>query len=374
MRQPRRNFGAGARTASRVRVRMAPAFALLACMISAPRAAQEAGAQVIRGVVVDSTSQVRLSNVRVFLTDSSNREVEDRLVDTSGEFEFIVPGPGWYALRAERTEMATKTVERIDVAAGDTVSLTLELARLSTAALLAELAKSLDLEGRPPVREDIDLDGRDQARARIVFDEDGGVIVGEIQGEGEGVARSGARVGLVGLGEAFDVDPEGRFVIPGLPEGTFRLAYLHPRMDGLDWEYPLADVAVQFGDTTTVTLLPAHPHQVLAQACGLEAWKAYTGVLHGQVVVSGSGSPAPGITVTARWHETRSRNPRDGSGMAMNAVSVTNEDGVFRFCAIPTDFTRVEVTAGEYENQATGNATLSDDRPVMQITLELPRM
>lgn len=350
----------------------APTVAFLACLALSLQTAEEAGAQVIRGIVVDSAGQVRLSNVRIVLTDSTGREVEDLQVDTDGAFEFILPGPGWYSVRAERTEMATKTVERIDVAEGDTVSLTLELARLSTAELLAELAKSLDLEGQPPVREGIDLDGSAPARARIVFDENGGVIVGQIQGEGEGIAESGARVGLVGLGEAFDVDRDGRFVIPGLPEGTFQLAYLHPRMDGLDWEYPVANVPVQFGDTSTVSLQPAHPHQVLAQACGLEDWKPFTGVLHGQVVVSGTGSPAPGITVTAQWHETRSRNPRDGSGRAMNAVSVTNANGVFRFCAIPTDFTPVEVTAGEYQNKATGNATLSDDRPVMQITLELP--
>lgn len=356
------------------RSRSAFPLALLACLTLAPQAAREAGAQVIRGVVLDSAGRRPLSGVLVSVTDSVGREVQRARVDANGEFEFLARAPGWFSVRAERWGMTTATVERVDVAAGDTVSLTMALAQLPLDRLVEEVGKIVDLtdEAAPPENE-IEAGGRDGPGALgIAFTEGGGVIVGNVGEREGGVPESGGRVGLVRVGVAADVDAEGRFLIPGLPAGTYALAYLRPSLKGLDWDYPLVDAVVQLGDTTTVSLEPAHPHQVMARACGLDQWKPFTGVLDGQVLLPGSGSAAPGVRVVAEWHEYRSISASGLDGKAMTAVAVTNAMGAFRFCALPTDLTTVEVTAGERAARTSATVTLSDETPVVQVTLRLP--
>ena len=354
------------------KLRIGPTLALLACLAPGPWAGG-AGAQVIRGVVVESTTRSRITDVLVFLTDSSQRELKRRHVGMDGEFEFAVPGPGLYSVRAERFGMTPDTVERIDVARGDTVSITMELAQLSVARLVEELGKIVDLDAErlPPVEEGGRVpEGAARETGGIAYTEDGGVIVGQVLEEGAAVMETGGRVGLVHVGLAADVDAEGRFVIPGLPEGTYELAYLRPSLAELDWEYPLAEVVVRLKDTTTVSLQPAHPHRVLAQACGLDQWKPFTGVVKGDVVLPLPGSAAPGIRVTAEWYEPHATDPF--GGRAMTAVALTNSRGAFRFCGIPTDRTTVEVTAGERTNRVSVTMIMSDDKPVATIPLQLP--
>ena len=361
------------RCESRVSVlRFAPGLAFLACLTLSLQAVEPVGAQVIRGVVVDSASQLPITGVRVVVTDSAGRDMQRSVVDTNGEFEFLARIPGWYAVRAERWGMTTMVVERVDVAAGDTVSLTLALAQLPIDRLVDELGKIVDLADREPAPES-DVVGESASGPGFAYTEGGGVIVGQVH-EVEDVGREvGGRVGLVGVGLAAEVDREGRFVIPGLPEGTYPLAYLRPSLGGLDWDYSLVDAVVLLGDTTKVTLQPAHPHRVLARACGLDQWKPYTGVVEGQVLLPGSGLAAQGVRVVAEWFESGTINSGGVYGTVMTAVAQTNVMGTFRICRIPTDRTTVEVTAGERSSRVSATVNLFDDTPVVKITLQLPR-
>lgn len=352
-------------------LRLAPSLAVLAFLALAPQAVETACAQVIRGIVVDSAGQRPLTGVLVVVTDSAGRDVQRSEVDTNGEFEFLARAAGWYSVRAERWGMATKVVERVDVAAGDTVSLELALVQLPIDRLVDEVARIVDLSDREPPPES-DVAAGSASEPGIAYTEGGGVIVGRVLEAGDVRREAGGRVGIVGVGLAVDVDWEGRFVIPGLPEGTYPLAYLRPSLGGLDWDYGLADADVRLGDTTTVSLEPAHPHRVMAQACGLAQWKPFTGVLEGQVLLPGSGLPAPGIRVVAEWFESGAINPRAVDGMIMTAVAQTNAMGTFRICGIPTDRTTVEVTAGERTIRVSASTIMSDEEPVVKITLRLP--
>ena len=568
--------------------RVASAAAVLACLAFGTQPARKASAQVIRGIVVDSASQQPLTAVLVSLADSANRNLQRFLADANGTFRFSVPRPGRYTLRAERLGMKTETVERIDVAAGQTVSLRITLAHLPIAleGLQAsgdrrcELSRDLGLEtlrvweearkvlgsadftssagvyvydlgkyvrelepgslkivsethsfwstmnerpieSRPvevlldggwvvresggnryfgpdahvllsdefldthcmqlhardespphlvglgfrPVRiqsrrtgiqgvlwlsretgglewlefsylnlpgladevqsdqiggrvdfrslpdgtwivskwyirmprvvEEVGetlgiglrrtrlkgiveeggwvLEARVRETSRIAYAEHGGAITGQVREAGDAVMESGGRVALVGVGVAVDLDSEGRFVIPGLPEGTYQLSYLRPSLGGLDRGYSLADAVVRSGDTTTVRLQAADPDAVLARACGLQEWTPYAGVLQGHVLLPGSRLAASGIRVVAQWEEWRSTDTGPWQGRAMNVATETNSIGAFRLCGIPTDLTRVEVTAGEGRNRVSANAVLSEERPVMTITLQLVR-
>ena len=57
----------------------------------------------------------------------------------------------------------------------------------------------------------------------------------------------------------------------------------------------------------------------------------------------------------------------------MHVATETNSVGAFRLCGIPTDLTGVEVIAGEGRDRVSANAVLSEERPVVTITLELVR-
>ncbi len=64
------------------------------------------------------------------LADSDNRNLQRFLTDASGEFKFLAPRPGGYSVRAERLGMTTETVDDIDVAADQALSLKITLAHL----------------------------------------------------------------------------------------------------------------------------------------------------------------------------------------------------------------------------------------------------
>ena len=177
----------------------------------------------------------------------------------------------------------------------------------------------------------------------------------------------------MGVGVAVDLDRQRRFVISGLPEGTYQLSYLRPSLGGLDRNYALADAAVRSGDTTTVLVQPADAEAVLAQACGLEDWVPLTGVVQGNVLMPGSSVTASGISVVAEWQEWRL--PVAGplqEGRNRYVSTETNVLGAFRLCGVPADLTSVEVTAGEGRTSVSTSTALSDDRPVVRITLRLP--
>lgn len=572
----------------RVRIGILP-LALVMCLAPGSKSTPRAGAQIIQGVVVDSAGQQPLPAVLVSLSDNANRTLQRFLADANGKFRFSLPRPGQYSVRAERLGMRTAMIERIDVAADQTIPLRITLAHLpitlrgieasgdrrcelprdlgletlgvweearkalgtadftsssgvyvhdlgkyvrelepgslkilresqsfwsttnerpiesrpvevlldggwvvrdsggnryfgpdahvllsdeflethcmqlragdgshpglfglafrpiriqsrrtqiqgvlwlsrETGGLewlefgylnlpgLAEDAKTDQIGGRvdflslpdgtwivskwyirmPRVVEEVDrtlgislrrprlkgiveeggwvLEARSRETGRIAFAEYGGVIVGRVREAGGSGLESGGRVALVGGGVAVDLDSQGRFAIPGLPEGTYQLSYLRPSLEELDRNYALADGIVRSGDTTTVRLQAADPDAVLARACGLEEWAPHTGVLEGHVLLPGSNLAVSGVRVVARWEQWRTNDTGPWQGRAMNLSTETNALGTFRLCGIPTDHTGIEVRAGEGRNAVSLNATLSEEKPVMKITLELARV
>ena len=89
---------------------------------------QPGGAQVIDGVVVDSSSRVPVAGALVSLVDNDGRDLQRFMVDADGSFRFLVTGPpGTYSLRAERLGMATTTVGGLDPGPADTVTVRITL-------------------------------------------------------------------------------------------------------------------------------------------------------------------------------------------------------------------------------------------------------
>ena len=217
---------------------------------------------------------------------------------------------------------------------------------------------------------------RKRATGSLAYADRGGVIAGQV-GEAvdeDAIERRG-RVALVGVGVAVDVDSDGRFVIAGLPDGVYRLAYLRASLRGLDRDHVLADAVVRGGDTTTVRLRAADPNAVLARACGLEEWTPETGVIHGYVVLEESGSAAAAASVTARWMDFAGRGLSGLRAREMFSTADTDATGAFRLCGVAADHRTVTVTAttGEHAQEVTVHLSLSNDEPVSVVLLRLPR-
>jgi hypothetical protein len=79
-------------------------------------------AQVLTGVVVDASTRRPLPAVLVTLVDAEGRDRVRFLVDSDGAFQFLLPTPGVYSVRAERLGADTKTLPGIAVGVGDTVA------------------------------------------------------------------------------------------------------------------------------------------------------------------------------------------------------------------------------------------------------------
>ena len=84
-------------------------------------AAAPAGAQLVRGVVVDSASGAPLAGVTVRLVDAAGHPVGGALVGDNGRFELRGTGAGRYAVRVQRVGWATTELGPLELAGGDTV-------------------------------------------------------------------------------------------------------------------------------------------------------------------------------------------------------------------------------------------------------------
>lgn len=199
---------------------------------------------------------------------------------------------------------------------------------------------------------------------RVAYTPSEGVVSGEID-------RPEGRVAVVGTGVEAGVDTRGRFTIRGLPEGAYQLAYLRPALMGLDRDYALTDVRVTGGDTTAVRLRAPDPREVMATACGadLETWDPDSGVILGRVADADS-RVAPGIPVVAQWTAGLDVPPRLRVRYRSEQTE-TGPAGEFQLCGVPADYRAVTVTAGSGMSRVSEDLILSEEKPVVAVSLEL---
>ncbi len=105
--------------------RTAAACAILG-LVAGPQSGGVA-AQVLRGVVLDAADRTPLSAVLVTLTDERGRDRQRFLVDADGRFEFVLPAPGRYGVRAERMGTATRALDDLVIGSTDTLVVRLPL-------------------------------------------------------------------------------------------------------------------------------------------------------------------------------------------------------------------------------------------------------
>lgn len=190
---------------------------------------------------------------------------------------------------------------------------------------------------------------RDIAReARLGSVEEGGVLVGIRTSDGTfippreqaalvGVVTDSTRttrladaeVYLVGTDHRARTDGRGEFQLETPLDGRYRVAFDHPRLDTLGIQaLPEVEVELTRGSSTSVSLGVPTERTLMALWCGREPGAEPDGLLWGRVMEPGFDTPLSGVTVELR--------PRgDAAGLVMETV--TDADGVYRFCAVPPE-------------------------------------
>lgn len=138
-------------------------------------------------------------------------------------------------------------------------------------------------------------------------------------------------------------DHSGRFTIPSLRTGTWLLSFLHPRLDALRLEPPLARVEVVEAGDIDVTLAVPSGATLARVLCGANRDDSTT-VVVGDVRDAAARTSLAGATVKASWPEWvfgKKRMERE----VVARVSRTDSTGQFVLCNVPQNTT---VTALAY--------------------------
>lgn len=128
-------------------------------------------------------------------------------------------------------------------------------------------------------------------------------------------------------------DANGSFDVPGLRTGTWLLSFLHPRLDSLRLEPPLARVDVVEPGDIDVTLAVPSGASLARAACGTAPGDS-TAVVVGEVRDAVARRPLVGATVRSTWPEwvfARKQMARED----VARVARSDSTGRFVLCHVP---------------------------------------
>lgn len=140
---------------------------------------------------------------------------------------------------------------------------------------------------------------------------------------------SGARVAVMGTSATGRTDAEGRFVLEGIPAGSYWVSFFHDRLQQLGVSPPSRQVNLQAGATVDVALAVPSEETLLLGWCLAEQPAPGYAAIAGIVRDSLTGVPMPRAIVTA---QPISRLP------GLQPVEVrTDDSGYFRMCSVRAD-------------------------------------
>ena len=175
---------------------------------------------------------------------------------------------------------------------------------------------------------------------RTLLEAESGTIEGIVLDSLQTDPVRGARVLIVGSGQAVYTDAQGRFRIGGLTGGTYAVAFSHPSLQDLGFQPEAVRRDVRIGGVTSVRFIMPSRADMLSIVCRGEDRPEGTGVLVGWVRDEVSGITLPGAVVRVEWTgwrfpsqgtRTWARFSETGDGFETDA----DEGGLFRLCAVP---------------------------------------
>lgn len=175
------------------------------------------------------------------------------------------------------------------------------------------------------------------ARGSVLYAADRAVLAGIVLDSSRGGAPLGrAVVVLEGTGREVRSDPQGRFELSAPFDGTYTVAFTHPRLDSLGIDSDPVLVTLARGHRTTVTLTVPPEEQVVPRLCP-GALRPGSRVIVGTVREPGAGA-VPDARVRLGWLAVGTEaNPLEEAGLE----AVTDSAGRYVLCGVPTGGFRI---------------------------------
>lgn len=180
--------------------------------------------------------------------------------------------------------------------------------------------------------------------SRIAGAQTGATVSGLVTDSIARAPLAGAMVQLLAANNPADAgrtatsDSLGRYNIPNVPDGSYKLGFIHPMLDSIGIEAPLREVDIRGGRSVRADLAIPSPAKVRAAICGPRSLNDSTGVLIGSVHDARDGAPAANVTVVGEWLEY-SFGPGGLNRRIPRLAAKTGDNGWFAMCNVPTSGT-----------------------------------
>ncbi|MFH1762681.1 MAG: carboxypeptidase regulatory-like domain-containing protein [Gemmatimonadota bacterium] len=166
-----------------------------------------------------------------------------------------------------------------------------------------------------------------------------GVLEGQVWDSTRQAPLAGATVFLSGTQYFAETDAGGNFLFPDLPEGVFRAAFSHPRLDSLGVFSAGVEVEITPGEFTTLVLAIPSSAAVLASTCTPEELEVRTAVVIGYVRERDTEVPVEGATVTVTWSIFEQRGAGSFVERRHGLQATSDATGRYSACGVPLDTT-----------------------------------
>lgn len=143
-------------------------------------------------------------------------------------------------------------------------------------------------------------------------------------------------------------DARGAFSVPALPPGTWLVSFLHPRLDSLRIDAPLAQVQVVEPGDIPVTLAIPRAASLARRLCGSPPDDS-SAVVTGEVRDATQRRPVAGATVRASWPEWVFGKDTVGREDVAR-IARTDSSGVFVLCHLPMGTTVAALAYAERDS------------------------
>jgi hypothetical protein len=158
-----------------------------------------------------------------------------------------------------------------------------------------------------------------------------GTVRGTVYDSIEGTPLQDAAVFLWNTPHRAETDAEGRFVIEGVPAGSYSILFFHTRLGELGVSPGPRTLSLAEGVTEEVHLAtPSLPTLIQTQCLTESRSEVAAGALAGRVVDAESQLPLVGARVELSWNEEDRAPPR-------MLELTTGPDGRYSSCAVPAD-------------------------------------
>lgn len=146
----------------------------------------------------------------------------------------------------------------------------------------------------------------------------------------------GAEVYLSGTEFSATTDSTGRYHLPGIREGVFRVVLTHPRLDSLGVSPSVGEVSMTADAALELPLGIPSRVSFLSALCSESGWAPGTSAVVGTVRDEENGLPIEGATVVLEWTDYRSVANREILADVQRTEVLSDERGRFRACGVPS--------------------------------------